>query len=182
MKARYLIALAIGFLLGLVMIITCGINGFDGLWKIPIWDGPRNYSDSKVLELEHKAVMLRICAIFLERGYWFFAIPSLITCAIAKIDQLGERSQLCWCISKSTIFANGFVLLFCFSRGFLNPYLELPPHSVCLEEDLIVGLGMSFFILVLAWITNIAPALWFMLFLILLCWKKWGYRTSGSRS
>ena len=184
MKVRYIISLAIGILLGLSMIIACGINGGSGTngWQIPIWDGSRNFIDSKVLALEHKAVFLRICANFMEGGYWYLAIPSLITCAIAKIDQLGDRNQFCWCLSKSAIIANGIVLIFCFAWGFLNPYIDLPPPSTSLEADLIAGLGTSFLIFMLAWITRIAPALWFILFLILLSWNKWGYRTSPANT
>lgn len=93
--------------------------GFSA-WKIPhFFDKATNPGVNPSEGLTNAAVILRYAAFMLENGYWFFAIPTLITCGYTKLRLLAKRSEewdqmfhFAELVMKLSVFASVFFSLF----------------------------------------------------------------------
>jgi len=98
----YVIPFAVGITVGLLFsfLATALPNswvlekaGF-GAWKIPHFFQEGAGAGSNPCEgLTDLAVLLRYAAFMLENGYWFLAIPTLITCGYTKLRLLSVGSE-----------------------------------------------------------------------------------------
>ncbi len=67
-------------------------SGF-GAWKVPqfLEKVPRHAS-SGTEGLMSMAVLLRYAAFMMENGYWFLAVPTIITCGYTKLNIISQNS------------------------------------------------------------------------------------------
>ncbi len=64
-----------------------------GAWKVPqfLEQAPRHGS-SATEGLTNMAVLLRYAAFMMENGYWFLAVPTMITCGYTKLRIIAKNS------------------------------------------------------------------------------------------
>ncbi len=70
------------------------MNHFDyGEWQIPLWDLNRlTYVPDKFMFLTSQALVLRFAAFLIQEGYWYLAIPTLVTCIYTRLRIESRRS------------------------------------------------------------------------------------------
>ncbi|MBA3856531.1 MAG: hypothetical protein C0507_06420 [Cyanobacteria bacterium PR.3.49] len=111
LQRKYKNAILIGAAIGVVAIMSAAEQSFSpftenlagGGMYIPGWDGYRDFTPSLSLDLKHQAVLLRFCQIIVEDGFTYLMIPCLIVLAWTKLDDLGKRNGILFCLSRSLL-------------------------------------------------------------------------------
>lgn len=171
-KRRYIIALTIGTGIGVLFVATVAVLGYRlfgewNTWQIPGWDNSSNFTPGPELDLKHKAVLLRICKVFLDDGFWCLAIPNILTCAYAKFDEISAASRVGWCLSKSILITITMVSIVSFVAGMLSGQSDrFVPSN--LEAQFLYGWNASIFVNCIAWGSLIAPLLGVIVFIRLM--------------
>lgn len=155
-QKRYLIAIAIGVVIGVLAMMTAAEFPHFDSWEIPRWDSGRNTAPGPMLDLEHKALLLRFCKIFFESGDRFIGIPVLLCLAGAAFNAQGKRSiwirRVSICFQIALYCSAAVAMLWSFSaarvESGVNPTIE------CV---LLNGWSGFLFLFVMAWGSGIAP-------------------------
>jgi hypothetical protein len=63
-------------------------------WQLPDWDGPHLLQSAQRTKLIEQAYFLKACHLFLEQGLTYLAIPSAISCAYVKLDQISRHNEV----------------------------------------------------------------------------------------
>jgi hypothetical protein len=171
MNRRYVAALVVGTVFGLFSMVTTAVNpcfqfNYHGL-EIPGWDRFVGFKPGPMLDLEHEAVLLRFCKLVLEDGLWYLSIPTVITLAVAKLDEIGENSRIAFCFSKSILIAVVSVFAVSFLWGMSSGRTDsgVQPYA---EAQFWEGWYDTILLLWCATFSLIGPAFWLLVFLYLL--------------
>lgn len=137
MKRKYAKAAFIGAVIGVCLIfmdaIAGSFAGYHSGFIIPIWDqtdpiyGSMNSQESGVfsklpadyvetykpgtlLELQHKAIVLRFLMILFDDGFWIITVPMIVSMLFVGWNQLGERNLFLACLRRG-LKASGLIYL-----------------------------------------------------------------------
>ena len=120
MNRRYIYAALIGAAIGLFALVSTSckpvpdfppiISRVETL-RIPYWDNWKHeYDPPEKVGLEYKAVMLRFCMIFLNDGFYYFAIPVCLALLMTKWNDLKDEYSG-WVCLRRALKLTGKVLL-----------------------------------------------------------------------
>lgn len=116
MKRQYLIAIVIGFVIGLYALVSAAMS--PGLFefsltrmKIPFWDEQLVFNAKPFIAvaLQYQAVLLRFCSLTLEHGFTFISVPIVLSCGYVQLRELGRKRFFPRLLTR-TVKAAGFVL------------------------------------------------------------------------
>lgn len=154
MKPIYKKALYIGIALGLFASTIFSLFDEPDEMIIPGWRGTSDFgidfghfklaASSQILDLQHRALLLRFCALFVERGFLIMATTTGVALFIAFLEECAEKNVFLSSLRRAIklvgkIYLGYWLFLCC-------PVLLLQElcHFRCVEESLLIFLWYFF--------------------------------------
>ncbi len=173
LKRRYAIAIALGVFFGVVSIATTAefhygswddLSQFGkGAWHIPGWDTYQSFEPGLSLDLKHKAVLLRMCQVFLEQGFASILIPVLLCSGAARLDELSAQSRHLYCLTRSLL-----ITVICVSVVAIPWAIGASQHDTeapkILEGQILYAYHAYLFLFLMAVVSLLAPAFWILVY------------------
>ena len=176
-KRRYLVALTVGSLIGIVALATAAEfcynaihpTGWMSQWEIPGWDINQDFTPGPMRDLKHRALVLRMGSIFIEHGFAYFLVPIVLALGIAKVDQLGAANRKLYCLSKSVAITACGVCVVAIPWA-ISASLHDTGVPKLLEGQVLYAYHAFLFLVGIATFSGLVPSFWMFIYVVL--WRK----------